>query len=225
MDEPLPTGAITWSRLEVRGDEALSFLDGQLTQDLSGLDGEGRATLLLQPDSVVVAAGVVRAAGDGADLLVPRALAEASLRRLRRFLLRVNCEIRDAGEAEGPLRSGEEMIDDGWPGPAELSRSLTPHALGERNVARMVSFTKGCYTGQELVGRLDARGAPVPWRLVRVTGASPQLLDDALRSVGPEGPSGLTTWVATAEGVRGLGVAHRSLLTRELEGLGSLEAL
>ena len=32
-------------------------------------------------------------------------------------------------------------------------------------VARAVSFTKGCYTGQELVARIDARGSNTPRRL------------------------------------------------------------
>ena len=35
-------------------------------------------------------------------------------------------------------------------------------------VERTVSFTKGCYTGQELVARLDARGSNVARRLVGV---------------------------------------------------------
>jgi folate-binding protein YgfZ len=35
-------------------------------------------------------------------------------------------------------------------------------------VERTVSFTKGCYTGQELVARLDSRGNNVPRRLVGV---------------------------------------------------------
>ncbi len=37
-------------------------------------------------------------------------------------------------------------------------------------VARTVSFTKGCYTGQELVARLDSRGSNVPRRLVGIVG-------------------------------------------------------
>jgi tRNA-modifying protein YgfZ len=37
-------------------------------------------------------------------------------------------------------------------------------------VERTVSFTKGCYTGQELVARLDSRGSKVPRRLVGVVG-------------------------------------------------------
>jgi folate-binding protein YgfZ len=39
-------------------------------------------------------------------------------------------------------------------------------------VERTVSFTKGCYTGQELVARLDARGNNVPRRLVGVVGGT-----------------------------------------------------
>jgi tRNA-modifying protein YgfZ len=37
-------------------------------------------------------------------------------------------------------------------------------------VERTVSFTKGCYTGQELVARLDSRGSNVARRLVGVVG-------------------------------------------------------
>jgi folate-binding protein YgfZ len=39
-------------------------------------------------------------------------------------------------------------------------------------VERTVSFTKGCYTGQELVARLDARGSKVARRLVGVIGGA-----------------------------------------------------
>jgi folate-binding protein YgfZ len=37
---------------------------------------------------------------------------------------------------------------------------------------RSVSFTKGCYTGQELVARLDSRGNNVPRRLVGLVGGT-----------------------------------------------------
>jgi tRNA-modifying protein YgfZ len=49
---------------------------------------------------------------------------------------------------------------------------------------RSVSFTKGCYTGQELVARLDARGNNVPRRLVGVVGgADPDGVDGGDRLV------------------------------------------
>ncbi|MGA2123524.1 MAG: hypothetical protein ABSG58_03770, partial [Acidimicrobiales bacterium] len=78
-----------------------------------------------------------------------------------------------------------------------------------------VSFTKGCFTGQELVGRLDARGSSVPWRVVRVEGPSESEIDDFLRSKGPDGPQGLTSAIGHDDRVIGLGVAHRTLLSSE----------
>jgi aminomethyltransferase len=45
----------------------------------------------------------------------------------------------------------------------ELDESTIPAEAGL--VDRTVSFTKGCYTGQELVARIDSRGGNVPRRL------------------------------------------------------------
>jgi len=46
---------------------------------------------------------------------------------------------------------------------AELDERTIPAEAGV--VERSVSFTKGCYTGQELVARIDSRGGNVPRRL------------------------------------------------------------
>lgn len=46
---------------------------------------------------------------------------------------------------------------------SELSEDTIPEAAGI--VDGSVSFTKGCYTGQELVARVDSRGGNVPQRL------------------------------------------------------------
>jgi tRNA-modifying protein YgfZ len=46
----------------------------------------------------------------------------------------------------------------------ELTDKTIPQEAGDL-VEHAVSFTKGCFTGQELVARLDARGANVAWRL------------------------------------------------------------
>ncbi len=50
---------------------------------------------------------------------------------------------------------------------SEITDRSIPAELGL--VARTVSFTKGCYLGQELVARIDARGSNVPKRLVVLT--------------------------------------------------------
>ncbi|MEC8948121.1 MAG: hypothetical protein VYA26_07790 [Actinomycetota bacterium] len=54
---------------------------------------------------------------------------------------------------------------------ADMNDSTIPGATGVVN--RSVSFTKGCYTGQELVARVDSRSAGTPTRLVRAVGNGP----------------------------------------------------
>jgi len=61
-------------------------------------------------------------------------------------------------------------------------------------VERTVSFTKGCYTGQELVARIDARGSNVPRRLVGIVASgepgSEPLLAPGMTLHGGEPPAG-----------------------------------
>ena len=55
-------------------------------------------------------------------------------------------------------------IEAGWPKMgAELTEKTIPAETGI--VDRAVSFTKGCFTGQELVARIDSRGGNVPRHL------------------------------------------------------------
>lgn len=58
---------------------------------------------------------------------------------------------------------------------AELDHDTIPAAAGQWVIDRSVSFTKGCYTGQELVARVDSRGNRVPRRLegMLVDGVAP----------------------------------------------------
>jgi tRNA-modifying protein YgfZ len=45
---------------------------------------------------------------------------------------------------------------------AEITDATIPAELGQWVIDASVSFTKGCYTGQELVARIDSRGGKVP---------------------------------------------------------------
>jgi len=95
---------------------------------------------------------------------------------------------------------------------AEITDRTIPAALGTGIVASAVSFTKGCYTGQELVARLDARGNQVPFHLVKVTADEALCVGDALDAQG-EGPKGTVTSVALSrdgQSFLGLGFVHRS---------------
>jgi folate-binding protein YgfZ len=202
---------VEWSTIEARGDEALSFLQGQISQDLTQIHDTGAWALVLAPDSVVLTTCFVTLEPDGYDLVVPAALAEGSLARLQRFLLRTKCTLVVEESTPGPFATEKERIDARWPGVNEFAKGLTPHSFGGAFVKSTISFDKGCFTGQELVGRLDARGSSVPWRMVRVHGPSVEALDDILKSKGPEGPQGVTSSYSLGESVTGLGFAHRTL--------------
>jgi folate-binding protein YgfZ len=211
------TGVLEWSVIQARGADAESFLQGQLSQDLANLDTQGAWSLLLAPDSVVITSCFVKLRVDGFDLFVPRALAEDATKRLKRFLLRSSCSLEVVDASEGPFATLDEQIERGWPGEGEFAKSLTPHSFGRTFVDATISFQKGCFTGQELVGRLDARGSSVPWRLVRVSAENAARGDEVLKSKGPVGPQGVTS-IGTKNGrFEGLGIAHRTLLSAPLD--------
>ena len=78
-----------------------------------------------------------------------------------------------AGEASGlePADWEAQRIAAGVPVMgAELTDKTIPAETGL--VAMTASFTKGCYTGQELVARIDSRGGNVPRHLRRLRSAS-----------------------------------------------------
>ena len=204
-----------WSSIVVGGPDAASFLQGQLSQDITTVDPAGVWSLLLAPDGIVITSIYVAAIPDGYTLALARELGDVALARLRRFLLRTACTLELIELDHGPYDTRDEQIDAGRPGPAEFARGLTPQCFGGAFVASTVSFTKGCFTGQELVGRLDARGSSVPWRLVHVSGPSVARIDEVLTAKGPVGTSGLTTASRRGDAVVGLGFAHRSLFASE----------
>ena len=210
------TEVLQWSVIRARGLESASFLQGQLSQDLTNLDESGSWALLLAPDSVVITSCFVTSRDDGFDVTVPRTLADEATKRLKRFLLRTKCTLHVEDSGEGPFATLDERILSAWPGESEFAKSLTPHSFGRTFVNATISFTKGCFTGQELVGRLDARGSSVPWRFVRVDAPSSERADEVLKSKGPAGPQGVTSVVVKDGRCVGLGIAHRTLLSAPL---------
>lgn len=200
--------------VEVRGPDAVSWLHGQLSQDVQALAVGGSAwSFLLQPQGKVDAlVRVTRTADDAMVLDTDAGWGDAVIARLNRFKLRIKAEVT-ALDWRCVAGRGTDDVPDGWPGdgawlvepgwrpgfeaigpeveapegfevvdaeryewsrvaagfPAmgsELDESTIPNETGI--VDRAVSFTKGCYTGQELVARIDSRGGNVPRHLRRL---------------------------------------------------------
>jgi tRNA-modifying protein YgfZ len=149
----------------VEGLGAIEYVNSQITQDIRALPVGGSAwTLVLEPNGKLTAlARVTRTGEDRLELDTDAGFGPTLLARLERFKIRVaattNLVEADPGS---PIRDDVRRVSLGWPA---MGRELIP---GETLVAGTglatiaVSFTKGCYPGQELVERMDSRGAAAP---------------------------------------------------------------
>ena len=77
---------------------------------------------------------------------------------------------------------------------SEMDSTTIPGSTGV--VERSASFTKGCYTGQELVARVNSRSAGTPTRIVRAVGSGPAPAVGSDVTVDSD-PAGHLTSVAT----------------------------
>jgi len=149
-------GSELYKLISVSGTDAVEFLQGQLTQDVTlvGQSDELLAAWCNPKGRVIVIAHLVQLDG-GIGLVVPASMAERVVQRLTMYRLRSNVEFT-VSDTDGPdtvtlIRGGVPTIDD------TNTESFTPHML---NLDKLdaISFTKGCYTGQEVVARTENLG-------------------------------------------------------------------
>jgi folate-binding protein YgfZ len=202
-DVRLDDDSADWTRFALEGPRAPSILETACGATL-GLSPEAGCDATLGGTPIVVAA--YGWSGDpGFQLFVPRAEAPAVREAL--------CGVGGADLVEGDRDTLEILrIEAGIPRlGAELDEDVFPAEAGL--VARAVSLTKGCFTGQEIVARLESRGQ-VNHRLVglRFEGtAAPtpgEGLDDGDGKRVGEVTSGC---VSPGAGVIGLGYVRRTL--------------
>ena len=96
--------------------------------------------------------------------------------RLNRFKIRVKATVTAVERPVGSIEANDDQrIAAAWPkmGAEIIPGETIPAETGLAEVA--VSFTKGCYPGQELVERMDSRGSTAPRHLTVL----PRRPDDA----------------------------------------------
>ena len=234
--------------LNVSGADALTYLQGQISQDIRNLaDGQSAYTFILQPTGKVEAlARVTRASAEDFRIDTDDGFGEQLLARLNRFKIRVKVEIAadratvfavrgadgpvphgvpawglsdafdlfDGASPEGALHHGSPddlllaRIEAGWPAMGrEITEATIPAETGV--VAEAVSFTKGCYPGQELVERMDSRGSTAPRFVRRLRGEGSVRVGDEVAHDGKA--VGVLTSVADSdEGWVALAIIARS---------------
>ncbi len=112
--------------------------------------GESSASVDVSQTSAVLVGPCVWPGTEGLDLLGPSVSPPASAEPAPEGLLEA-------------LR-----IRSGWPtAAAEVTDDVIPAEIGSWLIGAAVSFTKGCYVGQELTARIDSRGGNTPRNLRR----------------------------------------------------------
>jgi folate-binding protein YgfZ len=176
--------------VRVAGSDAADYLQRMVSNDVEALSpGEACPALLLTAKARVIAPLVVlRRAEDDFLLLTEPGLGEVVRTNLVRMRLRAQCEIEPEEHNSVLVFGSAEGFATDWPGAREavdagLEPTLSEEELELRRIESRVprwerevdhrilpaeagldethvSFSKGCYPGQEPVARLHFRGHP-----------------------------------------------------------------
>jgi folate-binding protein YgfZ len=161
----------------IEGPDAATYLQSQASQDLRGMAvDDQRWTFFLQPTGKVDVLARVSMVGDEAFRLdTDPGYGSVLEARLNRFKIRVKATVSVLEAGEGSVDVDEDRrIAAAWPkmGAEIVPGETIPAETGLDDVA--ISFTKGCYPGQELVERMDSRGSKAPRHLA----VFPRRVDD-----------------------------------------------
>lgn len=153
-----------YKQITVRGTDAVEFLQGQLTQDISLLANAGQLPAAwCNPKGRVIATLRLLDLDSSIGLLVPAGMQEKLSQRLTMYRMRSDVEFVTDGfdwtqqvnanhsDPEKLIKAGVATID------ASNSEKYTPHMLNLDKLGA-ISFTKGCYSGQEVVARTENLG-------------------------------------------------------------------
>jgi tRNA-modifying protein YgfZ len=176
--------------VRVAGPDAADYLQRMVSNDVEALaDGEACPALLLTAKARLIAPLVVLRRGDDDFLLLTEpGLGEVVRLHLTRMRLRAQCEIEQETHESALVFGASTGFTTDWPGAREavdanLAATLSDEDLELRRIERGVprwehelddrilpaeagldrthiSFSKGCYPGQEPVARLHFRGHP-----------------------------------------------------------------
>jgi folate-binding protein YgfZ len=176
--------------VRVAGPDAADYLQRMVSNDVEALGvGEACAALLLTAKARVIAPLVVlRRADDDFLLLTEPGLGDVVRMHLRRMRLRARCDVESEEHRSLLVFGGSDGFATDWPGAGEVLDAAYEPTLAEDDLelrrieagvprweheiddrilpaeagldATHISFSKGCYPGQEPVARLHFRGHP-----------------------------------------------------------------
>jgi tRNA-modifying protein YgfZ len=152
-----------FTSLIVSGPDARTYLQGQLTCDMDQLADKPMLACINSPQGRVQAVMSAMQTESSITLTTTAAIGERLLQRLRKYVMRAKVTI-DHGDLVNlettlfkdnlldNIRAGIPLIFD------ETYESFVAQMLN-LDALNAISFTKGCYAGQEIIARAHYRGA------------------------------------------------------------------
>jgi tRNA-modifying protein YgfZ len=150
-----------FSSLIVSGTDARTYLQGQLTADIDQLSDKAMLACINSPQGRVQAVLSIAQHESGVVLTTTTAIVERLAQRLRKYVMRAKVTIDHTNTSNESLfhcdlleniRAGMPLIFD------ETYESFVAQMLN-LDALNAISFTKGCYAGQEIIARAHYRGA------------------------------------------------------------------
>ncbi len=143
--------------LQISGADAQNFLQGQLSNDITAIEkNEWQLNAYCQHQGKIIALFWVAKVKGDFYLNFPNSLQDKALKRLNMFVLMANVDIKQATLNVNPpidvMKHPEVYLI--------TSEKFVPQELNLDIDEVGVSFSKGCYPGQEVVARLHYLGKP-----------------------------------------------------------------
>ena len=176
----------------VTGRDRLRFLHAVTTQDVAGLaPGDHAYGALTDDRGRPISDFVLTVLPDTVRLDAPAACAEALKAALERLIVADDVELAWADDSVAPAGADDPHLDaleilSFRPGPPEFAEARVWNELDRMDA---VSFTKGCFMGQEILNRVQSQGQ-LQRRLVALTLDHPVDEPGRLRGVALTGLGG-----------------------------------
>jgi folate-binding protein YgfZ len=140
-----------FTNLQFSGDDWREWLQGQITQDVRLLSPENPVIefCLCKPTGQMLCHGTL--SNDGL-MSIPTSCVQVVLDRVDLMVILEECFVERMGEIE----VAHDQLKPIWS--IDMTETNFPAEMGPDFETAVISYTKGCYTGQEINHRLHARG-------------------------------------------------------------------
>lgn len=230
--KPVVVDQSDWGHIAVTGSDRVRFLNGMVSGDVSTLQlGQWLRTLILTHKARVISIIEVSAHDDHLLLSCQASLLKKTLETLDRHIVMDDVELE---ERSLPMHTIWHIVDDVWtaaPVFAEAPEASSAQEVETRRIeagmprygvdvsednfpfesllVRLVDYDKGCFTGQEPVSRVKARGGGGSRRLCGLRAEGSELLQvGTTLSTTEKAEGGIVTSATFSEQWGSIALAH-----------------